>query len=193
MNEKINQHLKTQNHILLYQQKLQDLYKNHRKDVKSVYIITPKKGKVAIESIIRTVDSTIQTKGMTIGQMLDMINKKTTSDELHIFIDHFEQLTKRELEYYRELSDMKNVYLIVNICEDQQLIDNEFIKKFIIIGDEFYTNRSASINIKFTLLILLSSLIFLIFLKLQLSLLNILVSTLWFTFLMYRSFYYVMH
>lgn len=153
-------------------------------------ISTPKKGKTAIELILKKVDEK-QHKNMTISSLIDEINKQTEDKQLHIFLDHFEHLTRRELTYYRQLSENKNITIIANITEDQDLIDEEFLQKFIIVDDKFYTNRSLSINIQFSLLLVFTILVFLLFLKIQLSIVGIIVSTLWFTFLMYRSFYYM--
>lgn len=155
-----------------------------------IYISTPKKGKTAIELILKKVDEK-QHKNMTISSLIDEINKQTEDKQLHIFLDHFEHLTRRELTYYRQLSENKNITIIANITEDQDLIDEEFLQKFIIVDDKFYTNRSLSINIQFSLLLVFTILVFLLFLKIQLSIVGIIVSTLWFTFLMYRSFYYM--
>ena len=87
---------------------------------------------------------------------------------------------------------MGNIYLIVNIVEDKDFVDDEFLQNFIIIDTNEYTsNRAHSINVKYTLLLILSLFIFFLFLRVQLSITSFLVSTLWFTLLMYRSFYYI--
>lgn len=190
MDDKIRQYIKKDKHILLYKQPLYNIYKNHDKKYNPIYISTPKKGKTAIESIIKKVTQK-QHKNLTISSLIDEISKETEDKQLHIFLDHFEHLTKRELTYYRQLSEIDNITLIANITEDQDLIDEEFIQKFIIVDDEFYTNRSSSINIQYSLLLVFTILVFLLFLKIQLSIVGIIVSTLWFTFLMYRSFYYM--
>ena len=118
--------------------------------------------------------------------------KNTINQKLYIFIDNFEQLSKRELQNYKELEQQENIHFIANINEDKQFIDEEFLNKFVILDEkEFKNNRSQSININYVILLLLSFLIFLLFIRLQLSLLRYIVSGLWFTLLMYRSFYYI--
>lgn len=190
MHDKIQQYIKKDKHLLLYKQPLYNIYKIHDKKYNPIYISTPKKGKTAIELILKKVDEK-QHKNMTISSLIDEINKQTEDKQLHIFLDHFEHLTRRELTYYRQLSENKNITIIANITEDQDLIDEEFLQKFIIVDDKFYTNRSLSINKQFSLLLVFTILVFLLFLKIQLSIVGIIVSTLWFTFLMYRSFYYM--
>ncbi len=191
MNHKIIEQLDKHNNVLLYKQELYKYYKNHDKNNKAVYIVSPKKGKTAIEDIVKTLDSTAVTKNETVSKLIDHIKLKIKDTRLDIYVNHFEQLSKRELLYYQELSEIPNVQLIVNFVEDEVFIDKDFLNDFVVLSDEYYENRSGSINITYTLLLVLSFLIFLIFLKIQLSILSIIVNTLWFTFLMYRTFYYI--
>ena len=115
----------------------------------------------------------------------------TRKQQLHIYLDHFEQMSNRELQNYKELEQQENICLIANMEEDKEFIDEDFLNKFIILNDEYYNNRSQSININYVLLLLISLLVFLLFLKIQLSMIRFIVSALWFTLLMYRSFYYL--
>ena len=192
MNAKILQQLPKNNHILLYQQDLQAIYKNHKTQTASVYLISPKEGKSGLLKILQSISMQDSYKNFTINQILNEISIQ--NKEIHIFIDNFEELTKRELRYYKQLFEIGHVSLIVNIVSDNAVfVDNDFIRQFVILNEDFYENRTESIKVKYTILIVLCVFIFLIFLKMQLGILNIIVSTLWFTFLMYRSFYYIMH
>lgn len=188
---KITTQIEKHNNVLLYKQELYEYYKKRDKRYRSTYISTPRKGKNAIETVLKKIDDKTQTKNKTISQLIEEIKEKTKKEKMIIYIDNFEQLTNRELSYYQELENTENIIIIANINQDKKFIDEDFLKNFIILSDDYYTNRSQSINITYTLLLLLSILIFILFLKLQLSIINYLVNTLWFTLLMYRTIYYI--
>ena len=192
INEKIVKQLQKHNNVLLYNEELYTHFKEFNTKYNAVYISTPKKGKTAFEQILKKLNSDMNTKNNTISQLLQDIMEETKNKKIHIFVDNFEQLSKRELQNYKELEQQENILLIVNINEDKEFIDEEFLNKFVISDESsFKSNRSQSINIKYVILLLLSFLIFLLFLRIQLSLLRFIVSGLWFTLLMYRSFYYI--
>ncbi|MCD7781894.1 MAG: hypothetical protein LUG89_04295 [Methanosphaera sp.] len=187
--DKIELQLSKHNNILLYKQDLEKIYQKRNKTVKSAYIISPRRGKEAFKLIYKKINNNKDPKNKTISQLIEEITEN--SDSLHIYIDYFEQLIHRELDYYRQLEDRDNIQLIVNIRTDREFISEDFLEKFIIDGEEYYDNRTHSTNITDTLLLLVSLLIFLVFMRLQLSILSILVNTLWFTLLMYRTFSYM--
>ncbi len=194
MTEKINQineQIKKGNNVLMYKEELYTHYQKRDKRYKAIYISTPKKGKTAFEQILKKLDNDAQTKNKTISKLIEEIIEQTRKQQLHIYLDHFEQMSNRELQNYKELEQQENICLIANIGEDKEFIDEDFLNKFIILNDEYYNNRSQSININYVLLLLISLLVFLLFLKIQLSMIRFIVSALWFTLLMYRSFYYL--
>ncbi|OED29923.1 hypothetical protein [Methanosphaera sp. WGK6] len=188
--EEIIKHANNKQNILLYQEDLMEIYQTKNQEDHWAYINNPRKGKYALEIIIKTLKPGTITKNKSAAKLLDNIAEITRKTQTIIFIDNFEQVNKRTLEYYEEINTM-NVSLVVNIMEDKEFIDETFLKNFIILGGEYNENRSHSINIKYTLLLLLSFLIFLLFIKVQLSIISYLASALWFTLLMYRSFYYM--
>lgn len=189
--KQIQQQLQKGNNILVYKQELYKLYEKRDKSYKAVYISTPKKGKTAIENIIKQVDSEYITKNKTISKLIEEILEKTKKEPLTIYINYFEQLSQRELIYYKELESSDNIKIIANIQEDKKFIDEEFLKKFVLLNDEYNDNRIQSINITYTILFIMTLLVFLLFLRLQLSMIGYIVSALWFSFLMYRTFYYI--
>lgn len=190
--KEIMEQLEKHNNVLLYKEELEDHYQKLKKSYNTVYISTPKKGKTAFQQILKKQDNTHENKNKTISQLLEEIKENAEKERICICIDNFEQLSKRELQNYRELEQHDNIMLIANINEDKEFIDNNFLDKFIIINEhEFKNNRSQSINLNYTILLILSFLIFLLFLRIQLSILRYIVSGLWFTLLMYRSFYYI--
>lgn len=189
--KQIQQQLQKGNNILVYKQELYKLYEKRDKSHKAVYISTPKKGKTAIENIIKQVDSEYITKNKTISKLIEEILEKTKEEQLTIYINYFEQLSQRELVYYKELESSDNIKIVANIQEDRKFIDEEFLKKFILLNDEYNDNRIQSINITYTILFIMALLVFLLFLRLQLSMIGYIVSALWFSFLMYRTFYYI--
>lgn len=194
MTEKINQineQIKKGNNVLMYKEELYTHYQKKDKRYKAIYISTPKKGKTAFEQILKKLDNDAQTKNKTISKLIEEIIEQTRKQQLHIYLDHFEQMSNRELQNYKELEQQENICLIANMEEDKEFIDEDFLNKFIILNDEYYNNRSQSININYVLLLLISLLVFLLFLKIQLSMIRFIVSALWFTLLMYRSFYYL--
>ncbi|RAP53123.1 MAG: hypothetical protein BZ137_07570 [Methanosphaera sp. rholeuAM130] len=187
----INKQLEKHNNVLLYNEDLHKYYKKRDNNITTIYISTPKKGKTAFESMLKKLDHEATVKGKTISKLIEEIQEKTADNELRIYVDSFEQLGKRELPYYKELEEDGNIHLVANICEDKEFIDGEFLKKFVILNEEYYNNRSQSINVTYPLLLVLSLLVFFLFLRLQLSITNYLVNTLWFTLLMYRTIYYI--
>ncbi len=192
--KQIERQLQNYNNILLYKQDLYKYYKKYKNTLNSIYISTPKKGKTAIENILHQTDNTSQTKNKTISKLIEEIITNTKDNKLYIFLDHLEQLSLRELEYYQELKQAKNIHIIANIQQDKQIVDENFIKNFIIINQsEYNQNRTQSINVTYTILLILSVIVFLAFIRTRLSLVGYLVSALWFTLLMYRSFSYIAH
>jgi hypothetical protein len=190
--EKIMQQLEKNNNVLLYKEELYSHYKNLKdKYINVIYISTPKKGKTAFEQIVKQITDT-NPKNKTISKLLEEIIENTKTKKLYLCIDNFEQLSKRELQHYKELEQQTNIVLIVNIMDDKEFIDDEFLDKFILLNEyEFKNNRSKSISLNYVVLLLLSFLIFVLFIRIQLSKLRYLVSGLWFTLLMYRTFYYI--
>ena len=190
-NEIIKQ-LENNNNILLYKQDLYKTYTNLKKQYQSIYISTPKKGKVAFQQILNKTSNKKDTKNKTISQIIEDIKQNTKHTKTIIYINNFEQLTRRELENYKELIQQENIQFIANINEDKEFIDNQLLDNFIILNkEEYQNNRSQSININNTILLLLSFLILLLFLRIQLSPLRYIISGLWFTLLMYRTIYYL--
>lgn len=192
INDKLIKQLEKHNNVLLYKEELYEQFNEFNTNYDAVYISTPKKGKTAFEQILKKLDKESNTKNKTISKLLQEIIEKSKNKRLYIFVDNFDQLSKRELQNYKELEQQENILLIVNINEDREFIDEKFLNKFVIFNESsFKNNRSQSININYVILLLLSFLIFLLFLRIQLSLLRYIVNGLWFTLLMYRSFYYI--
>jgi len=190
--KEIIKQLSNNNNILLYKENLHKIYTNIKTTHNTTYITTPKKGKTAFEQILKQTDKKTTTKNKTISQLIENIKENTKDKQLTICIDNFEQLTKREHDNYKELIQQENIQFIANINEDKEFIDNKLLDNFIILNkEEYLTNRSQSININYVLLLLLSFLIFLLFLRIQLSMIRYIISGLWFTLLMYRTIYYI--
>lgn len=191
MINKINDQLEKHNNILLYNEDLNKYYLNRDKTINAIYISTPRKGKNAFESILKQLKKSATTKNKTISNLVDEIQKQSEKQRIILYINQFEQLSKRDLTYYKELENNNNIQFIVNITEDKKFIDEDFINKFIILNNEYYTNRHQSINLSYTILLLVSFLIFILFIRLQLSKISYILNALWFTFLMYRTIYYI--
>ena len=88
--KQIQQQLQKGNNILVYKQELYKFYEKRDKSYKAVYISTPKKGKTAIENIIKQVDSEYITKNKTISKLIEEILEKTKEEQLTIYINYFE-------------------------------------------------------------------------------------------------------
>lgn len=193
----ILEYLEEGNNVLLYREDLYRVFSENKGERSWAYVSNPRKGKTAINDIVNVLTPGRVTKGLSIAQLLDIINKYSleSDDKVVLWIDNFEKLTKRTLEYYVELVCMKNVYLVCNIVsDDEEFISPQFFDDhtFVILnGDEYAGSRAMSVNVKFTLLLLLSVFTFFLFVRVQLSHMGFLVSALWFSLLMYRSFYYV--
>lgn len=181
------------NNILLYKLDIYGYYELYKKAYNSVFITTPRKGRQVIVDILKKLNPDIAIKGMTIPNIIEHIDEKVNEEnKLYIFMNHFEQLSKREAEYYIELNQNPDVIIIANVEYDKEIKVKDFMNEFIVINQfEFNENRSQSVNVTYTLLLLLSILVFLAFVRTQLSVVGFLVSALWFTLLIFRTFNYI--
>ena len=191
------QHLEEGSNVLLYKQNIYQLFSENKGASSWAYVSNPKKGKAAITDIVKVLVPGRVVKGLSVAELLDIIYEyaRQSEDMVVLWVDNFERLNKRTLEYYVELVSMGNVYLVCNIvAEDEEFISPQFFDDFtfvILNSDEYSSSRAMSVNVKFTLLLLLSVFTFILFVRVQLSLVRYLVSALWFSLLMYRSFYYI--
>jgi len=182
--------------VLLYRQELYQEFSNNKGENSWAYVSNPKKGKAAISDIVNVLVPGRITRGLSIAELIDIISdySKNSSDKVILWIDNFERVNKRTLEYYMDLAGIGNLYMVCNIRGDDEFISPSFFDDFnfiILNNDEYSSSRGRSVNVKFTLLLLLSVFTFLLFVRVQLSLVGYLVSALWFSLLMYRSFYYI--
>lgn len=191
------QHLEEGSNVLLYKQNIYQLFSENKGSSSWAFVSNPKKGKTAISDIVKVLVPGRVVKGLSVAELMDIIYDyaRESEDMVVLWVDNFERLNKRTLEYYVELVSMANVYLVCNIvAEDEEFISPSFFDDFIFVilnSDEYSSSRAMSVNVKFTLLLLLSVFTFILFVRVQLSLVRYLVSALWFSLLMYRSFYYI--
>ena len=191
------EYLEEGNNVLLYKQNIYELFSINKGSSSWAYVSNPKKGKTAISDIVKVLIPGRVVKGLSVAELLDIINDyaRESKDMVVLWVDNFERLNKRTLEYYVELVSMGNVYLVCNIVsEDEEFISPSFFDDYtfvILNSDEYSESRAQSVNIKFTLLLLLSVFTFILFVRVELSIVRYLVSALWFSLLMYRSFYYI--
>ncbi|WP_288975249.1 hypothetical protein [Methanosphaera stadtmanae] len=191
------QHLEEGSNVLLYKQNIYQLFSENKGSSSWAFVSNPKKGKTAISDIVKVLVPGRVVKGLSVAELMDIIYDyaRESEDMVVLWVDNFERLNKRTLEYYVELVSMANVYLVCNIvAEDEEFISPSFFDDFtfvILNSDEYSSSRAMSVNVKFTLLLLLSVFTFILFVRVQLSLVRYLVSALWFSLLMYRSFYYI--
>lgn len=190
-------YIESGSNVLLYQEDIYPLFAENRGNSSWAFISNPKKGKTAISDVVRILMPDHVVKNLSVAQLLDVIcdYAKSSEDRVILWVDNFDRVNKRTLEYYVDLVAMANVYLVCNIVDDEEeFINPSFFDDygFVILANEEYSNsRAKSINVKFTLLLILSVFTFLLFIRVQLSLVGYLVSALWFSLLMYRSFYYI--
>jgi len=191
------QYIEEGNNVLMYKENIYQLFSENRGTSSWAYISNPKKGKTAIMDVVKVLLPDRVVKGLSVAELMDIINDyaRKSDDALVLWIDNFERVNKRTLEYYTDLAGMANVYMVCNIVSDEEeFIYPQFFDDFtfvILNSDEYSNSRARSVNIKFSLLLLLSVFTFLLFIRVQLSLVGYLVSALWFSLLMYRSFYYI--
>ena len=190
-------YLEEGSNVLLYRQDVYPVVSENNGDNSWAFISNPRKGKSAIVDLVHVLLPGRVVKGLSAAMLLDIVSDyaRKSEDRVVIWIDNFERVNRRTLDYYVDLAGMHNVFLVCNIMEDdEEFVDPKFFDDhtFVILNsDEYTSSRARSVNIKFTLLLLLSVFTFLLFIRVQLSLVGYLVSALWFSLLMYRSFYYV--
>ena len=193
----IIEYLDTGSNVLMYKQNIYQLFAENKGTSSWAYVSNPKKGKTALSDIVKVLIPGRVVKGLSVAELLDIISDyaKESEDMVVLWVDNFERLNKRTLEYYVELVCMNNVYLVCNIVsEEEEFISPSFFDDYtfvILNSEEYEASRDRSVNVKFTLLLILSVFTFILFVRVQLSLVRYLVSALWFSLLMYRSFYYI--
>ena len=193
----ILEHIGEGSNVLLYRQEMYQVFSQNKGVNTWAYVSNPRKGKTALSDIVKVLLPGRVTKSLSVAQLLDIISDfaRACDSRVVVWVDNFERANKRTLEYYVELAGMSNVFLVCNIVgEDEEFVNPSFFDDypFVILNSEEYAeSRARSVNVKFTLLLLLSVFTFLLFVRVQLSLVGFLVSALWFSLLMYRSFYYV--
>ena len=193
----IIEYLDTGSNVLMYKQNIYQLFAENKGTSSWAYVSNPKKGKTALSDIVKVLIPGRVVKGLSVAELLDIISDyaKESEDMVVLWVDNFERLNKRTLEYYVELVCMNNVYLVCNIVsEEEEFISPSFFDDYtfvILNSEEYEASRARSVNVKFTLLLILSVFTFILFVRVQLSLVRYLVSALWFSLLMYRSFYYI--
>jgi len=192
----IHMYLSEGSNVLLYREEIYQIFSSFKQDGWA-YISNPRKGKAALADVVHVLMPEQVTKSLSVAELLDLIDgyARESDDMIVLWVDNFDRVNKRTLEYYSDLAGMGNVYLVCNIASDEEeFIYPQFFSDYnfvILNSDEYAQSRARSVNIKFTLLLLLSVFTFLLFVRVQLSRVGYLVSALWFSLLMYRSFYYV--
>lgn len=195
--DEVWEHIEDNSNILMFGVNIYQLFSENRGGRPWAFVNNPRKGKQAIADIVLVLDPGRKVKTLSVAQLLDVLSSFASDSEerVVIWVDNFEKLNKRTLEYYEEIVCMKNVFLICNFKSgEDEFIYPQFFDDhtFVLLNSEEYaTSRANSVNVKYTLLLLLSVFIFLLFLRVQLSMVGYLVTALWFTLLMYRSFYYI--
>lgn len=181
----IIEYLDTGSNVLMYKQNIYQLFAENKGTSSWAYVSNPKKGKTALSDIVKVLIPGRVVKGLSVAELLDIISDyaKESEDMVVLWVDNFERLNKRTLEYYVELICMNNVYLVCNIVsEEEEFISPSFFDDytFVILNNEEYeASRARSVNVKFTLLLILSVFTFILFVRVQLSLVRYLVSALW--------------
>lgn len=191
LTDDIHKQIEENKNVLLYNQDIYSFYSEYKIKQKWVFISSPSKGKRAIEIILSTIKPEYKIKNESVAKLIDEIGTVSTKEKIVIFVDNFEHINKRTVEYYTDLINMKNILLVVNVNDEEIDLDMNILENFVILNHDLDLNRNNSVNIRFSILFILSVLVFLLFMRLQLSIVGYLVSSLWFSFLMYRSFYYI--
>ncbi|MBE6493928.1 MAG: hypothetical protein E7Z84_04890 [Methanosphaera stadtmanae] len=191
LTNEIHKQIEENHNVLLFNTDIYSFYSEYKLNQKWIFISSPSKGKRAIEIILNTIEPDYKIKNESVAKLLDEIAVVSKNDKVVIFVDNFEHINKRTAEYYDNLINMRNVILIVNINDEEIDLDMQILENFIILNQDLNFNRNSSVNIRFTILFILSVFIFLLFMRLQLSVVGYLISSLWFSYLMYRSFYYI--
>ena len=183
--------------VLTYHEDIYPIFSKNRGDNNWAFISNPKKGKAAISDVVKVLIPDKVVKNLSVAELLDVISEYAakSGEAVVLWVDNFERVNKRTLEYYQDLASMGNVFLVCNIAgEDEEFIYPKFFEDYpfvILNSDEYSSSRARSVNVKYTLLLLFSVFTFLLFVRVELSMVGYLVSALWFSLLMYRSLYYL--
>ena len=127
------QHLEEGSNVLLYKQNIYQLFSENKGSSSWAFVSNPKKGKTAISDIVKVLVPGRVVKGLSVAELMDIIYDyaRESEDMVVLWVDNFERLNKRTLEYYVELVSMANVYLVCNIvAEDEEFISPSFFDDF---------------------------------------------------------------
>lgn len=182
--------------ILFYNRDIYMCYNEFMDDYLCIYFNEPLPVKVTLIECINKVSGSRRDslKRLTIAELRKIFVKELKYERLVIFFNHFERLTKRDVEVHLYLNSLKNVQYICSFKNEFKPVVYPFYKKFIFVNQEEYKVKSGKneIDITYPVFGFISLICFFLYLKMT-SLVSaiILIGGVWFAFLVFRTLVYI--
>lgn len=141
----------------------------------------------------RKVPSSSHFQRMTIDELKEMLIKKASGIKVVIAFNHFERLTPSTARFWLSVSAQERIIFLGSLYDTFRKELFGFYKTFEVVNQEFMESEAPSSQIDITMpfCLLVGVLIFICFIKVSLVGSAILVSSLWFAFLVFRTLMYL--
>jgi hypothetical protein len=148
-----------------------------------------------IEAIIHiSSDDKLSLNRLTIAELMEILINELKYEQLIIFFNHFERLTKKTVQSYQYLNSLDNIQFVCSFDKKFKSEAYSFFKTFELVNkDEYmYSSGADEINITYPVFALLSIIFFFIYIKMaSLEIGFLLVGASWFALIIFRSLMYV--
>ncbi|MBP2045298.1 hypothetical protein [Methanobacterium aggregans] len=141
----------------------------------------------------RKVPTSTQFQRMTIDELKEMLFKKSSGIKVVIMFNHFERLTPSTSRFWLSVSSHERIVFIGSICGNFKKEVFGFYQTFEVVNEKLMKNEGSGSEMDITMpfILVLGAFIFICFLKVSLTGSVMLVSALWFAFLVVRTLLYL--
>jgi len=141
----------------------------------------------------RKVPTPTQFQRMTIDELKEMLFKKASGIKVVIVFNHFERLTPSTSRFWLSVSSHERIVFLGSICGKFKKEVFGFYQTFEVVNQKLMKAEGAGSEMDITMpfILVLGAFIFICFLKVSLTGSVILVSALWFAFLVVRTLLYL--
>lgn len=194
----IREQVDDRKNILFYNRDIYTCYNEFMDDYLCIYFNEPLPVKLTlIECINKISDSKRESlKRLTVAELRKIFVKELKYERLVIFFNHFERLTKRDVDIHLYLNSLKNVQYICSFKGEFKSVVYPFYQHFILVNKEEYDVKSGKdeVDVTYPVFLGISFVGFLVYIKVGTTSMAagiILLGALWFAFLIFRTLVYV--
>ena len=141
----------------------------------------------------RKVPTSTQFQRMTIEELKEMLFKKTSGFKLVVVFNHFELLTPATSRFWLSVSGHERIVFLGSICGNFKKEVFGFYQTFEVVNEKLMKTEGSGSEMDITMpfVLIVGAFIFICFLKISLIGPVMLVSALWFAFLVVRTLLYL--